>query len=146
MSMTFPNPTAAAEEFFHRYNSRDPEAMAQALSEDAIIDYPPLGEPMSLEDGKGVWTQLMDVFPDLSEDVHTIDEVADGSASFVHVTISGTQAKDGFGIEDQGKRYELRHLFRFDLSDAGGIERVTAYFDAAGWFLQLGKTDISDQV
>ncbi|MBD2842630.1 ester cyclase [Erythrobacter rubeus] len=144
--MTFPNSTAAAEEFFRRYNSRDPEAMADALSDDATIDYPPLGEPMSLEDGKGVWAQLMDVFPDLSEDVHEIDETADGKAAFVHVTISGTQAKDGFGIDNQGKRYELRHLFKFDLADGGTVDRVTAYFDAAGWFLQLGKTDISDQV
>ena len=85
---------------------------------------------------------LIDAFPDLSNEVLSITEDATGTRAYVDVNISGTQTKDTFGIVNQGRSYDLRHMFVIEVDDAGQITHVTAFWDNADWYRQLGRTQI----
>jgi ketosteroid isomerase-like protein len=43
-------------------------------------------------------------------------------------------------IPSQGKHYELPHAFLLQINDQGQISHITAYWDNASFYFQLGKT------
>lgn len=131
--------------FFARYDDHDIDGMVELFDADAIVDYVPMGSRGSL-DGVGVpvWKGLIDAFPDLDVKIGRIHATADGRHSFAEVTIEGTQDKEAFGIENQGRRYSLRHLFTLDFGGLGAITEMTCFFDVAGWYRQLGRTHLDE--
>ena len=138
----FAGPAAdAAGAFFDRYRAQDVPAMIGLFQPGGIVEYIPFALAGQVEQvGPGSWGVLIDAFPDLTNDVHSITEDATGTRAFVDVSISGTQTKDTFGIVNQGRSYDLRHMFVIDVDDAGRITRVTAFWDNADWYRQLGRT------
>lgn len=141
----FAGPAAdAAENFFDRYRAQDVPAMIELFHPEGVVEYIPFGLAGPVEEiGPGSWGVLIDAFPDLSNEVHSITEDATGTRAFVDVNISGTQAKDTFGIVNQGRAYDLRHMFVIEVDDAGQITHVTAFWDNADWYRQLGRTQIN---
>ncbi|WP_298838474.1 nuclear transport factor 2 family protein [uncultured Roseobacter sp.] len=140
----FAGPAAdAAEAFFDRYRAQDVPAMIELFRPEGVVEYIPFGLAGPVEEiSLGSWAVLIDAFPDLSNEVHSISEDAAGTRAFVDVSISGTQAKDTFGIVNQGRSYDLRHMFVIEVDDAGQIIHVTAFWDNADWYRQLGRTQI----
>ena len=43
---------------------------------------------------------------------------------------------------DQGKHYDLRHLFVIETNDVGKILSMMAFWDSVDWYQQLGKTTL----
>lgn len=108
-----------------------------------IVEYVPFALSGPVEEvGPGSWGVLINSFPDLRNNVNCIWESADGLFAFADVNILGTQKKEAFGVPNQGKAYDLRHFFIFELNEAGLIAHLTSFWDNADWFRQLGKTQI----
>lgn len=73
----------------------------------------------------------------------SIRETADGKTAFVDVNIMGTQQAEAFGVPSEGNAYNLRHLLVIETNEDGAISHVTAFWDNADWYRQLGKTDLN---
>jgi hypothetical protein len=58
------------------------------------------------------------------------------------VVISGTQAKPYGTIANQGLHFDLPHVFLFRVGKNGLIEEVTAYWDNADFYRQLGRLEV----
>lgn len=140
----FAGPAAdAAEAFFDHYRTQDVPAMIELFQPEGVVEYIPFSLAGPVEEvGPGSWGVLIDAFPDLSNEVHSITEDATGTRAYVDVNISGTQVKDTFGIANQGRSYDLRHMFVIEVDDQGKITHVTAFWDNADWYRQLGRTQI----
>lgn len=130
-------------QFFLRYRRHDVDGMVQLFAPGGTISYFPaeLVGPAT-DAGRMIWTALIDVFPDLSNEITHLFPSADGRTVAVEVKISGTQAKDGFGIVNIGRRYDLPHVFIIDGNELGQIVSMKAYWDNAAWFKMLGKTSL----
>ncbi|OUI87408.1 nuclear transport factor 2 family protein [Acetobacter tropicalis] len=132
------------ETFFESYRRKDIDAMLGCFSDHGMINYIPAGlDGPARDKGVAIWSGLMDVFPDLTNEITALYSGDDGRSVTVEVMISGTQAKDGFGIPNQGKRYALPHAFIITGSTEGAIDRMTAYWDNAAWFTMLGRTTLT---
>lgn len=131
----------AAEAFFARYNDQDVPAMVALFQPEGVVEYVPFNLSGPVEEvGPGSWGVLIDAFPDLNNTVHSIHETAGGRTAFVDVNIAGTQTKDAFGVPSKGEAYDLRHMFIIETNTDGRITQVTAFWDNADWYRQLGKT------
>ena len=130
-------------DFFDAYRRQDIDAMKALFHADATIRYVPFAMEGSLDAaGVAAWSGLIDAFPDLT---NRVEEVWDaGSAAFARVFISGTQSKDAFGVPNQGRKYDLEHLFVIE-SDGNRITRMTSYWDSADWFRRLGRTSLETE-
>lgn len=126
--------------FFEHYRRHDVDAMLSLFGPQGVIDYVPadLSGPASGA-GREIWSGLIDAFPDLSNEVSALYPSADGRTVTAEVVISGTQAKDAFGIENKGGRYSLPHVFILHGNERDRIMKMTAYWDNAKWYSQLGK-------
>jgi steroid delta-isomerase-like uncharacterized protein len=141
----------AVEAFFEAYRAHDVGRMVELCSEGADLRYVPVemwarqrvvrADEKVVTVGRPIWTQLIDSFPDLTNQVHSIRADEAGNVA-VEVTIGGTQAKDFGAIMNQGRRYDLPHLFLFHVDDEGLIDRIVAYWDTANWYTQLGKVQV----
>ncbi|MEM7524122.1 MAG: ester cyclase [Pseudomonadota bacterium] len=129
--------------FFDVYNTRDAPAMVGMFETGATVEYVPFDLIGPVEEvGPGSWGVLIDCFPDLSNHVRSITADASGRRAYVDVDISGTQAKNAFGVASKGRAYRLRHLFILDMNDKGRLTRMTAFWDNVDWFRQLGKDTV----
>ncbi|GBQ65401.1 hypothetical protein AA103196_1122 [Ameyamaea chiangmaiensis NBRC 103196] len=100
------------ESFFEAYRRKDIDAMLGCFSDHGTINYIPAGlDGPARDKGVAIWSGLMDVFPDQTNEITALYSGDDGRSVTVEVMISDTQAKDGFGIPNQGKRYALPHAF-----------------------------------
>ncbi len=139
------NAADVAHKFFAAYRAKDVNAMGQLFTKDATFVYVPFGDAGTgnvLEKGVPVWRTLIDTFPDLRNEVKAVWEDKSGRMAFVDVYIGGKQAKEGFGIANQGKEFWLRHLFVLETDDAGRITKITSFWDNATWYSQLGKMNL----
>jgi steroid delta-isomerase-like uncharacterized protein len=151
MSVSALTPVEAVTAFFDAYRAHDVERMVELCSENADFHYVPFevwtrqrvirGDGKVRTIGKAFWTTLIDSFPDLTNQVTSITADDRGNVA-VEVVISGTQAKTFGAISNQGRHYDLPHLFRFRVSPEGQIEEVTAYWDSADWYRQLGHLEV----
>lgn len=133
----------AARAFFDRYNEQDVPAMVALFEPGGTVEYVPFALTGPVEEvGPGSWGVLIDAFPDLRNEVRSIRETGDRRVAYVDVDILGTQAKDAFGVPNNGQSYDLRHLFVVETNEGGEITHVTAFWDNADWFRQLGKTSL----
>jgi steroid delta-isomerase-like uncharacterized protein len=132
-----------ARSFFAAYNAHDVNRMVAACSEDAQLRYVPMGsqgQGKARELGKAIWSGLIDAFPDLAVTVQSI--FGDARNLAAEVMIGGTQQKDFLQIPSQGRHYDLPHAFLLTMNDGGQITGITAYWDNASFYLQLGKTTL----
>lgn len=144
-SRTMQSALDVAQHFFSRYQERNLEEMLACFSPEGRIDYLPIAlEGPAEEVGRFVWSALMDTFPDLSNEVTAAYPGVDGHTVVVEVTISGTQARDAFGIPNQGRRFVLPHVFIIQTDNRQQILRMKAYWDNAAWFSALGRTRLVD--
>ena len=142
---------SSVEAFFEAYRNQDVHRMVELCSENADCRYVPFevwarqrvvrADEKVVTVGKPIWTQLIHAFPDLGNEIHSIRSDEEGNVA-VEVTIGGTQARDFGSIMNQGRRYDLPHLFLFHVDDEGLIDRVVAYWDTADWYRQLGKVQV----
>jgi steroid delta-isomerase-like uncharacterized protein len=133
----------AARSFFTAYNAHDVDTMVAACTEDARLRYVPMGSQglgRVREVGKAIWSGLIDAFPDLTVTVQSI--FGDERDVAAEVVIGGTQRKDFFQIPNRGRRYDLPHAFILRTDDSNRITGITAYWDNASFYSQLGKTTL----
>lgn len=115
--------------------------MVAACAEDAQLRYVPMGDQgqgRAGEVGKTIWSGLIDAFPDLHVTIQSI--FGDERNAAAEIVIGGTQRKDFLQIPNQGEHYELPHAFLLRLNDKGQIASITAYWDNASFYSQLGRT------
>jgi steroid delta-isomerase-like uncharacterized protein len=135
-----------ATQFFDAYRAQNVAEMGGLFVQDATIQYIPFGEAGIggvQEAGVTTWKGLIEAFPDLTNKVNNIWQDETGFTAFVDVNIGGTQAKDAFGIKNQGNHYWLPHLFIFHLNAQGRITKLISYWDNVDWYRQLGKTSLA---
>ena len=113
----------------------DPAASVSLCTDNADFSYVPYeiwtkqrvirGDGKVATLGRFMWEGLINSFPDLSNEVHSITASEDGKVAAV-VSIGGNQAKPWGPIASQGKKYWEPHAFIFDVNDDGQIESLTA--------------------
>src|SRR5690242_16566270 len=146
MSTTLSNVTTTieiAQSFFTSYNAHDVNRMLSLCSDNAELRYVPLekqGEGRVRDVGKTIWSSLINAFPDLRVTMNSA--FGDTHHLAAEVVIGGTQNKDFLNIPNQGKHYDLPHAFLLDINDRGLITRITAYWDNASFYSQLGKNSL----
>lgn len=143
--------SATVQQFFDAYRARDVETMVDLCEDTASFRYVPVeiwgrqrvirGDGKVRTIGKVFWTGLIDSFPDLTNQVSSLSDDGSGTVA-AEVTIGGTQAKDWGAFGNQGRRFELPHLFLLKVSPAGRIEHITSYFDNATMSRQLGWLEV----
>jgi steroid delta-isomerase-like uncharacterized protein len=132
-----------ARSFFTAYNDHQVDKMVAECSTDARLRYVPMGgqgEGQARALGKTIWSGQIDAFPDLHVTLQSL--FGDDRHIAAEVVIGGTQQKDFLQIPSQGKHYELPHAFLLEINDRGQISDITAYWDNASFYLQVGKTTL----
>lgn len=127
-------------QFMFAYQQKDVPAMLGFFSENATVDFMPLGEGgkgLAAELGKAVWTGLIQSFPDLD---NTVDATiaTDEENIRCQVVIRGTQAADFADVPNKNKSFESDHIFIFRLDPSGKIEHLFIEWDHADFKKQLG--------
>ena len=125
--------------FVFAYAEQDMARMMDLCDTEGEVWFMPLGEDgrgKIGELGKGLWTTLMDCFPDLCNTVDSAALDRDGQVRCL-VTISGKQAKDFAGIASKGKVFNSEHIFIFHHNSAGKIDRIHIKWDHADFTKQL---------
>lgn len=130
----------ACVNFMFAYQQRNVDKMLSFCDPEGEIFFKPLGEygkGKIYELGKGLWTSLIDSFPDLD---NTVDAAIaeDGERVRCQVVISGTQAKDFAGITNKGKHFDSDHIFIFRLNPSGKIDKIEIEWDHEDFQKQLG--------
>ena len=134
---------AIATQFLNHYRAHNVSAMVELFDPAGTVEYVPFHVKGSVtEAGAGTWNTLIDSFPNLTNQILTIRQDETGRIAYADVFIGGTQAKDAFDVPNQGKTYDLRHLFVFEINATGKIIRVVSFWDNADWYQQLGKTSL----
>jgi steroid delta-isomerase-like uncharacterized protein len=137
--------------FFDAYRAHDLECMVELCSDNADFHYNPFevwgrqrvirGDGKVRAIGKALWAAVVDAFPDLTNEVTSITADEEGNVA-VEVVISGTQAKPYGTIANQGLHFDLPNVFLFRVGKDGLIEEVTAYWDNADFYRQLGRLEV----
>ena len=136
-------PIDAAKSLFNFYNAHDVNRMLSLCTDDAQLRYVPMskqGEGKIREVGKAIWSGLIDAFPDLR--VRLESAFADQQNVAAEVMIGGTQKKDFLNVPNQNRHYDLPHAFLLKIGDRGLITGITAYWDNASFYSQLGKNTL----
>ena len=152
MSVTsIPNAIEVVTAFFDAYREQDVEGMVELCSDNADFHYMPFelwgkqrvirGDGKVRTIGKVIWTTLIDSFPDLTNKIMYSTSDDEGNVA-AEVMISGTQAKPFGTMGNQGLHYDLPHVFLFRVGREGLIEEITAYWDTADWYRQLGRLEV----
>lgn len=149
--MTNSSAAQVVQTFFDAYRTRDVDAMVRTCSDCADFHYVPFeiwgkqrvlrGDGKVRSIGRVLWTGLIESFPDLTNEVISIQADPDGNVA-AEVTIRGTQAKVWGAIANQGKAFSVPHLFMFSVGTSGLIDRISAYWDGAELNRQLGRVEI----
>lgn len=126
-------------EFFSAYQDHDYERMVSLCTIDATVNFTPLGDGgkgLVAELGKGLWTGLMDSFPDIDNTIDAFD-ITDTEIS-CKVVIFGTQAKDFSGIVSKGLKFEIDHVFIFKFNEEDQIVAIKITWNHENFSKQLG--------
>jgi len=131
----------ACVEFMFAYQQKNIEKMMSLCNPDGNVHFTPLGESGNgkiHELGKGLWTLLIDCFPDID---NTLDAAVaeDENTVRCQVVIRGTQTKDFADIPSKGLHFDSDHIFIFHLNDENKIDDITITWDHADFKKQLGS-------
>ncbi|MFT3749273.1 MAG: nuclear transport factor 2 family protein [Agriterribacter sp.] len=131
----------ACVNFIFAYQQKNVDKMLNFCDPDGTIYFKPLGDAgvgKIHELGKGIWTALIDCFPDID---NTLDAaVAEGEDSVCcRVVIRGTQEKDFGGIPNKGGHFDSDHIFIFRLNPDNKITDIQISWDHDDLKKQLGS-------
>jgi steroid delta-isomerase-like uncharacterized protein len=151
MTQTLGSPAQTVAEFFAAYREHDVSAMADLCADNAGFRYLPVeiwgkqrvvrGDGKVHGIGRVIWSGLITAFPDLSNEVTSLSTAQDGTV-VAEVTLSGTQAGPWGVTASKGQHYTLPHLFVLHVNADGLIDSVTAYWDNASFYRQLGHAEV----
>ncbi len=121
----------ACIDFMFAYQQKDVEKMLSLCGPEGTVHFKPLGDAGKgkiYELGKGIWSALIDCFPDID---NTLDAaVAEGENSVrCQVMIRGTQEKDFGDIPNKGGHFDSDHIFIFRLSPGNKITDIQISWD-----------------
>ena len=125
--------------FMFAYEEQDMNRMMDLCDLNGEIWFKPLGEDgrgKIGELGKGLWTTLIDCFPNLRNIVDSAALEPDGQVR-CQVMISGKQAKDFAGIVCKEQEFDSNHIFIFRHNPAGEIDRIHIEWNHADFQKQL---------
>lgn len=131
----------ACVDFMFAYQQKNVEKMLSLCDPEGTVAFLPLGDAGKgkiYELGKGIWSALIDCFPDID---NTLDAaVAEGENSVrCQVVISGTQEKDFGDIPNKGGHFDSDHIFIFRLSPENKITAIQISWDHSDLKQQLGS-------
>ena len=131
----------ACVEFMFAYQQKNIDKMLSLCDAEGIVEFVSLGEAGTGnigELGKGIWTALIDCFPDID---NTLDAAVaeDENTVRCQVVIRGTQAKDFADIKNKGKHFDSDHIFIFHFNDDNIIEHIAVSWDHEDLKRQLGS-------
>lgn len=127
--------------FLFAYQEQNLDKMLSFCDADGEVWFKPLGEDgrgKIGELGKGIWSSLIDCFPDLNNTVDSAMMEGENSVR-ADVMISGTQAKDFAGIPNKGMKFGSDHIFIFKLDENNKITQLHIEWDHADFTRQLGS-------
>lgn len=131
----------ACVEFMFAYQQKNVDKMLSFCDPDGEINFEPLGDGGKGtigELGKGIWTALIDCFPDIDNTVDASIAEDEGSVR-CQVVIRGTQAKDFADIPNKGLHFDSDHIFIFHLNPSGKIDSIKINWDHNDFKKQLGS-------
>ncbi len=131
----------ACVEFMFAYQQRNVDKMLSFCDEKGTVDFQSLGEAGKgkiYELGKGIWSTLIDCFPDID---NTLDAAVaeDEETVRCQVVIRGTQKKDFADIPNKGLRFDSDHIFIFHLNDKNKIDDIRISWNHEDFKRQLGS-------
>lgn len=137
--------------FIDAYRGHDVDQMMDLLTDGARFHYVPYevdarqrmirGDGNAHALGKTFWASMIDAFPDLDLDIGSVTADDDGNVA-MEVLLEGTQARIFGPFGSIGSHFDLPHLFIFKVSRDGLIEDLSAYWDMAHWYEQLGRFEL----
>ena len=131
----------ACVQFMFAYQQKDVNKMLSFCDPEGDIYFEPLGEAGKGkigELGKGIWTALIDCFPDIDNTVDASIAEDEGSVR-CQVVIRGTQAKDFADIPNKGLHFDSDHIFIFHLNPEQKIDSIKINWDHQDLKKQLGS-------
>lgn len=138
-------------QFFAAYRDHDVATMADLCADNADFHYLPVeiwgkqrvirGDGKVHGIGRVIWAGLITAFPDLSNEITSLSASADGT-TVAEVMLSGTQSGPWGVIASRGQRFALPHLFALHVNSDGLIDRISAYWDNASFYRQLGHAEV----
>jgi hypothetical protein len=129
-------------EFFSAYQDMDVDRMLSLCASDGTVAFEPLGADYSgkiSEIGKGVWSALMDAFPNLDNTVKGQQYDETNSAVVCQVVIFGKQEKEFAGLPPKGNQFDSEHIFIFKFNEDAKICNINISWDHARFVEQLTK-------
>jgi len=129
-------------EFFSAYQDMDVDRMLSLCDPAGQVTFVPLGDSFKgkiNEVGKGVWSALMESFPNLDNTVkeQSVDE--SGNVVTCKVVIFGTQEKEFAGLASKGNEFDTEHIFIFRFNEEGKISDLNIDWDHERFVAQLRK-------
>ena len=131
----------ACVQFMFAYQQKDVDKMLSFCDPEGDIYFEPLGEGGKGkigELGRGLWTALIDCFPDIDNTVDASIAESEGSVR-CQVVIRGTQAKDFADITNKGLHFDSDHIFIFHLNPEQKIDSIKINWDHQDFKRQLGS-------
>ena len=130
----------ACVEFMFAYQQKNIDKMMSFCDAEGGVYFTPLGDAGKGTIGglgKGLWTALIDCFPDID---NTLDAAVaeDENTVKCQVVIRGTQLKDFADIPTRGLHFSSDHIFIFHLNDENKIDDIRITWDHADFKKQLG--------
>ena len=127
-------------EFFSAYQDMDLDRMLSLCDINGTIAFEPLGDSFKgkiHEVGKGLWSAIMDSFPNLDNTVksQTFDEAT--NTVTCQVVIFGTQEKEFAGMPSKGNDFDADHIFIFRFNEQGKITDLKINWDHTRFVKQL---------
>ena len=131
----------ACVEFMFAYQQRNVDKMLSFCDRDGNVHFEPMGDAGNgkiYELGKGIWSALIDSFPDID---NTLDAAVaeDENTIRCQVVIRGTQKKDFADIPNKGLRFDSDHIFIFHLDEKNKIDDIRITWNHADLKKQLGS-------
>lgn len=127
-------------EFFSAYQDMDIDRMLGLCNPDGEIFFEPLGEAGKGKihvTGSGLWSALMEAFPNLDNTVQNQVYSEDTNTVSCKVVIFGKQEKPFAGIPAKGLRFDSEHIFIFHFDDQSKIDRINIRWDHDRFVSQL---------
>jgi hypothetical protein len=125
--------------FMFAYAEQDIEKMMQLCDTEGSVWFKPLGDDGrgTIGDlGKGLWSMLIDCFPNLDNTVNSAVLDPDGQVR-CQVDIRGTQAKEFAGIPSKGQEFDSNHIFIFHHNADGKIDGIEIEWNHVDFQRQL---------
>ncbi len=131
----------ACVQFMFAYQQKNVDKMLSFCEPGGEVFFEPLGEDgrgKIGELGRGIWSALIDCFPDIDNTVDASIAEDEGSVR-CQVVIRGTQAKDFAGIPNKGLHFDSDHIFIFHLNTQQKIDSIRINWDHEDFKRQLGS-------